>query len=188
MNKEKTIQLKPIDSRLIEKRPEIEIIANRFNVEISNNYTSIYNIFFNKKITRSELAKISEMLDDVINCNEIEVITYYDKYGCEIDIKDKENSKANAVLILTNSLKTAYDISLVVMGGAPLKNDWDMYKNSKNELNKMRCDVIDIITPGFEEAKEIDHNDKDVIPIDLSKYDNISKLFVEINSRLNRNK
>ena len=185
MNKEKTIQLKSIDPRLIEKRTEIEIIANKYDVEINNNYIYIYNLFFNKKIARSELAQISEMLDDAIDCDDIEIVSYYDRYGCEIDIKNKENSKANAVLMLVDSLKTEYDIPVVVMGGAPLKNDWDMYKNSKNELNKIGCDVIDIITLGFEETKEIDYDDKNVISLDLSKYDNISKLFVEINSRLN---
>lgn len=187
MDKNNTIQLKPIDSRIIDKRIDIEMIANQYNVEISNQYSSIYNIFFKEPITRSKLSEISEKLDNVINCNEIETVTYFDKYGCEIDIKNKNNSKSNAILMIMNILKSEYDIPIVVIGGAPLKVNWEMYSNSKDELLKMGLKSLFVITTDFDETKEIDHDDKNVICFDLKNYNNISKLFIEINTRLNEN-
>ena len=104
MDKNKTIQLKPIDSRLIEKRLDIEMIANQYNVEISKQYTSIYNLFFKEQITRSKLSEVSEKIDNILDCDELESVTYFDKYGCEIDIRNKTNSKSNAILsIFINS-------------------------------------------------------------------------------------
>lgn len=188
MSRDKTIQLKAIDSKMVEKRSDIEMIANQYNVEISKQYSSIYNLLFNEKITRSELAKVSEKLDTVIDSNEIETVTYFDRYGCEIDIRNKNHSKSDAILMIMNNLETEYDIPLIVMGGAPSKVNWDMYTKSKDELNRKGYNIIDIITTEYEETKEIDHSDKNVISIDLSKYINITKLFIEINKRLNMTK
>lgn len=184
MDKNKITQLKTLDPRILEKRVDIEMVANQYNVEISNQYSSIYNIIFNKPVTRSKLSEISEKLDEVINCNEIESVTYFDKYGCEIDIKNKKHSKSTAILEIMNMLKTEYDIPLVVMGGAPLKVNWEMYSNSKEELNKIGYDVIDVITTGFEETKEINHDDQNVMCLDLKKYTDVNRLFIEINKRL----
>ena len=56
----------------------------------------------------------------------------------------------------------------------------------KDKLNNMGYTTLYFITTGFEETKEIDYNDKNVISLDLKNYNNISKLFIEINSRLNK--
>ena len=84
-------------------------------------------------------------------------------------------------------LKSEYDIPIVVIGGAPLKVNWEMYSNSKDELLKMGLKSLFVITTDFDETKEIDHDDKNVICFDLKNYNNISKLFIEINTRLNEN-
>lgn len=184
MEKNKTTQIQTLDPKLLEKRVDIEMIANQYNVEISKQYSNIYNILFNEPISRSKLSEISEKIDEVINCNEIECVTYFDKYGSEIDIKNKNIRKSTAVLAIMNNLKNEYDIPLVVMGGAPSKVNWEMYANSNDELNKMGYKVLDIITAGWEEIKEIDYDDKNVICLDLKNHNNITKLFAEINTRL----
>ena len=60
-----------------------------------------------------------------------------------------------------------------------------MYSNSKLELNKIGYNVLGVLTTGFDEAKEVDHNDTDIVFLDLKNYTSISKLFAEINIRLN---
>ena len=185
MDKNKVTQLKTIDSRIIEKRLDIEMIANQYNTEINKQYSSIYNIFFSKPISRSKLSEVSYKLDEIINCNEIESVTYFDKYGCEIDIKNVNHSKSAAVLMIMNNLKIEYEIPLIVIGGAPIRVNWEMYSNSKLELNKIGYSVLGVLTTGFDEAKEVDHNDTDIVFLDLKNYTSISKLFAKINTKLN---
>ena len=185
MDKNKTTQLKTIDSRIIEKRLDIEMIANQYNTDINKQYSSIYNIFFSKPISRSKLSEVSYKLDEVINCDEIESVTYFDKYGCEIDIRNIHHSKSTAILMIMDNLKTKYDIPLIVIGGAPLKVNWEMYTNSKLELNRTGYNVIGIFTTGFDEAKEVDHNDTDIVFLDLKDYNSISTIFANINTKLN---
>ena len=73
---------------------------------------------------------------------------------------------------------------MVVIGGAPLKVNWEMYVNSKDELIKMGYNVLDVITTDFERTNEINDEDKNVICLDLKDFDDINKLFNEINTRL----
>lgn len=185
IDKNKMTQLKTIDSRILEKRLDIEMIANQYNTEINKQYSSIYNLVFNKSISRSKLSEISCKLDEVINCDEIESVTYLDKYGCEIDIKNVNHSKSTAVLMIMNNLKIEYDIPLIVVGGAPIRVNWEMYSNSKLELNKIGYNVLGVLTTGFDEVEDVDHNDTDIVFLDLKNYTSISKLFAEINIRLN---
>lgn len=187
MDSKKITQLQMLDPRILEKRIDIEMIASQYDVELSKQYSSIYNLFFDKPISRSKMSELSEKLDTAINCDDIETVTYFDKYGCEIDIKNKKQSKSTAILSIMNILKSEYDIPLVVIGGAPLKVNWEMYINSKEELNKMGYNVLDIITTEFEEASEINRDDQNVICLNLKEYKEIIRLFSEIYMRLNMN-
>lgn len=187
ITKEKITQFNTIDTRILEKMVDIESIISDYNAQINKNVISFCNIIFDRKIKRSELAKISEKIEKKINCSDIEVITFYDPYGIEIDIKNKENCKANAVQKIVDNLRNEFDIPLAVMGGAPLKVNWEMYTKSYNKLSQINCKVIEIISKNLKEIveiEEIDYNDSNVIALDLSDFNEIIKLFAIIRSSI----
>lgn len=188
-NQNKITQLSLLDTRIMEKRVDIEEIISEYNGKVNNQFVSMYNIVF-KNISRSELAKVSEKINKVIDCKEIETVVFYDSYGIEIDIKNINNNKANAVLMLINEFNIEYDIPIIVMGGAPIKVNWEMYSKSKDILSQMDYKVIEVLA-NIEEADpvaEIDFSDINVVKLDLSNYKELMKLFNIIRSRINSTK
>ena len=51
-----------------------------------------------KYSSRNINVRTSVQIDNILDCDELESVTYFDKYGCEIDIRNKTNSKSNAIL------------------------------------------------------------------------------------------
>lgn len=102
IKKDKTGKLLTLDTRILGKRADIENIVNQYNGRISPEVTSMYNINF-EDITRTDLAKVSEEIDRIINSDDIETVTYYDSYGKECDVKPKNIQKQNRYLCLLKS-------------------------------------------------------------------------------------
>ena len=180
IRKDKSSKLLTLDTRILEKRSEIEDIIRAYNGRISSEATSIYNIVFDN-ITRTGLAEVSEQLEKAIGCQDIEAVTYYDSYGKECDIKPKKHSKSEAVLMIIKRLKEKYDIPFVIIGGDSQVEDLKMYTENKEKMNKLGLTTI-FIAPS--NIGEIAGNDKDIIIGDWENSDGISQCIEKLNSRI----
>lgn len=180
IRKDKSSKLLTLDTRILEKRNEIEEVIKAYNGRISSEATSIYNIVFDN-ITRTELAEVSEQLEKAIGCQDIEAVTYYDSYGKECDVKPKKHSKSEAVLMIIKRLKEKYDIPFVIIGGDSQVEDLKMYTENKEKMNKLGLTTI-FIAPS--NIGEIAGNDKDIIIGDWENSDGISQCIEKLNSRI----
>ena len=185
VSNEQITPLSTIDTRIIEKRADINEIAEEYNGFINSQFTSMYNLIFDKKTTRSQLAEIKDKLEKTINCNDIDVVTYYDSYGIECDIMNKNHSKANAVFMLAKMLKLEYDIQFIITGGAFLQVNWEMYYNNKERLKEMGYDIWFVSKNKNEEILESEY-DKNVLIFDLSTCDGIKELLNRIYSGIKK--
>lgn len=180
IKKDKSGQLLSLDTRILEKREEIENIVNQFKGRISPEVTSMYNIVFDD-ITRTDLAIVSEQIEKIISCNEIETVTYYDSYGKECDVKPKKHSKSEAVLMITKKLKEKYDIPLVIIGGDSQVEDLKMYTDNKERMKQLELDTV-FIAPS--NIGEIAYNDKNVIIGDWENSDGIAQCIEKLSSKM----
>ena len=178
------ITLDALDSRIIEKRADIEEVAVENNSSINNKYASICNLSFNKKITRSQLEVIREKIEKVIDCDEIMVESFYDSYGIELDIMNKNHNKANAVLKMLKMLKTEFDILFIITGGAPNNANLEMYYNSKDKLTEMGYRSCFIASDRMNEFEF--ENDENMIEIDLSNYEGLKKFINTLYLKTNK--
>ena len=181
INNDNIITLNALDSRIIEKRADIEEIATEYNSCINSKYVSLCNLVFDKKISRSQLEVIREKIEKAINCDEIIIESFYDSYGIELDIMNKNHNKANAVLKVTKMLQEEYDIIYVFTGGAPNNANLGMYYNSKNKLAEMGYNSCFIASDKMDEFEF--ENDENMLEINLSSYDGLKELIDTIYSK-----
>lgn len=128
----------PMHQELFGLRDQIENIVKSNGGEITNSVLTFYNSMFPDDISRSELARICEEFELFLSeqnlSDEIEILSYYDDYGKEIDIKPKKHNKALAVFECIKVLKEKFDIDMVIVGGDSQVEDLKMYKDNKISL------------------------------------------------------
>lgn len=181
IRKDKSRRLLTLDTRILDKRAEIEDIAEQYGGKISPEVTSIYNISFHE-ITRTRLAEISEQIEKIIDCPDIETVTYYDAYGKECDVKPKKHSKSEAVYMLTKKLKEKYDIPFVIIGGDSQDEDLKMYTINKQRMKeKMGLKTVFIAPTNI---GEIANNDKDIIIGNWENSDGIAQCIETLSKRI----
>lgn len=181
IRKDKSRRLLTLDTRILDKRAEIEDIAEQYGGKISPEVTSIYNISFHE-ITRTRLAEISEQIEKIIDCPDIETVTYYDAYGKECDVKPKKHSKSEAVYMLTKKLKEKYDIPFVIIGGDSQDEDLKMYTINKQRMKeKMGLKTVFIAPTNI---GEIANNDKDIIIGNWENSDGIAQCIETLSERM----
>lgn len=180
IRKDKSSKLLTLDTRILERRLEIEEIVQKYKGKISPETTSIYNISFDD-ITRTNLAKASEEIEKIIDNQDIEVVTYYDSYGKECDIKPKKHSKSEAVLIITKKLKEKYDIPFIIIGGDSQKEDLKMYTENIEKLKQMKLESV-FIAPS--NIGKIAQNDKNIIVSNWENSDGISQCIEKLSERI----
>lgn len=178
--KNKSEKLLTLDTRILDKRSEIEEIANQYGGKISKEVTSMYNIVFDK-ISRTDLAKASEKIEKLIGDEEIETVTYYDAYGKECDVKPKKHSKSEAVLMLTKKLNEKYSIPFVIIGGDSQDEDLKMYTKNKEKISKMGLSSV-FIAPS--NIGEISSHDENIIIGDWENSDGIAQCINKLNARI----
>lgn len=181
IRKDKSRRLLTLDTRILDKRAEIEDIAEQYGGKISPEVTSIYNISFHE-ITRTRLAEISEQIEKIIDCPDIETVTYYDAYGKECDVKPKKHSKSEAVYMLTKKLKEKYDIPFVIIGGDSQDEDLKMYTINKQRMKeKMGLKTVFIAPTNI---GEIANNDEDIIIGNWANSDGIAQCIETLSERM----
>lgn len=178
--KDKSDNLLTLDTRILDKRSEIEEIANQYGGKISKEVTSLYNIVFDE-ISRTDLADVSEKIDKLIDDEDIETVTYYDAYGKECDVKPKKHTKSEAVKMLVKKLNEKYSIPFVIIGGDSQDEDLKMYTRNKEVINKMGLSSV-FIAPS--NIGEISNYDKNVIVSDWENSDGISDAIEKLISRI----
>lgn len=137
MTEETTTVLKSPDPILMQARPGIEKIINDNSGQIQSPTLSYYNSSFPAETTRAQLAQTSEQLEDYLqqqNMTDFEVITYYDEYGKEIDVKPVSHTKSTAVALCVQVLSKKYDVDMVIVGGDSQAEDLRMYQDNKQQL------------------------------------------------------
>jgi len=157
IRKDRVQVLKPLDSRILEKRNEIEEIIKEFNGEINPDVKSIYDIQF-EDITRENMAKVAERIESLLNDNELETVTYYDEYGKECDVKPKNQAKWNAVRMIVNDWKEKFDMPFVIIGGDSQEEDYMMYTKNKERFEKIGLRTLFIAPSNFGKIAEFDRN------------------------------
>jgi len=180
IRKEGTEKLLTLDTRILEKRAEIEELAKQYRGKISPKVTSMYNITFDE-ITRVELSKISEDIEKLIGCEDIETITYYDSYGKECDIKPKKHTKSEAVMLLIRDLSERYSIPFVIIGGDSQEEDLKMYTQNKGKILLMGLKTI-FIAPS--NIGKIANSDESIMIGDWENSDGIAQCIEMLNSRI----
>lgn len=171
IKKDKSSQLLTLDTRILEKRPEIENIVKQYTGKISPEVTSMYNIVFDD-ITRTDLARVSEQIENIFGYDDIESVTYYDSYGKECDIKPKKHSKSESVLMITKKLKEKYEIPFIIIGGDSQDEDLKMYTENKERMKKLGLSTV-FIAPSNIGKKA--YNDRNIIVGDWENSDGIAQ-------------
>lgn len=177
VRKDKSGKLLTLDTRILEKRQEIEEVIKQYGGRISPEVTSIYNISFDD-ITRIGLAEVGEQLEQVIDNQDIECLTYYDSYGKECDIKPKKHSKSEAVLMIAEKLKEKYEVPFIIIGGDSQEEDFKMYTQNKEKLGVTTV----FIAPS--NIGKVAHDDNNIIIGDWENSDGISQCIERLNSRI----
>lgn len=177
VRKDKSGKLLTLDTRILEKRQEIEDIARQYGGRISPDVTSIYNISF-EDITRIKLAEACEEMEQIIGNQDIECVTYYDSYGKECDIKPKNHSKAEAVLLISKRLKEKYEIPFIIIGGDSQEEDLEMYTQNKDRLGV----TTTFIAPS--NIGEITDNDNNIIIGDWENCNGIAQCIDKLSSKI----
>lgn len=180
IRKDKADKLLTLDTRILEKRAEIEAIIKQYGGKISPEVTSMYNVNFDD-ITRTELAKVSQEIEELINCRDIETVTYYDAYGKECDIKNKKHSKSEAVPMIVKKLKEEYEIPFIIMGGDSQEEDLKMYTQNKEKLRELELTTVFIAPSNIGRIAE---TDKNIIIGDWENSDGISQCIEKLDSRI----
>ena len=180
IRKDKSDKLLTMDTRILEKRTEIEEIVKRYRGKISLGVTSMYNISF-EDINRTDLAEASEQLEDLIGYEDIETVAYYDTYGKECDIKPKKHSKSEAVLMIVKKLKEKYSIPFIIIGGDSHDEDLKMYTKNKENFHKMGIESVFIAPINIE---NIVNNDENIIIGNWRNSEGISDCIEKLNSRI----
>lgn len=177
---DKSSQLLTLDTRILEKRAEIEAIARQYTGKISPEVTSMYNIVF-EDITRTDLAIVSNQIEEMFGGKDIETVTYYDSYGKECDIKPKKHSKSESVLMIMERLIEEYDIPFIIVGGDSQEEDLKMYTDNKERMRKLGLDIVFIAPSNIGEVAD---NDKNIILGNWENSDGISQCIKKLSSRL----
>lgn len=180
IRKDKSEKLLTLDTRILERRSEIERIAKEYGGTISPEVTSMYNIIF-EDITRTGLANASEQIEKIIDSEDIETVTYYDNYGKECDVKPKKHTKSEAVLMIVKKLTEKYDIPFVIIGGDSQEEDLKMYTQNKDKIANMGLSTVFIAPSNIGQIK---NEDKNIIVGDWQNSDGISQCIERLNSRI----
>ena len=180
IKKDRASQLLTLDTRILEKRAEIENIISQYTGKISTEVTSIYNIVFDD-ISRTDLAIVSEKIENLIGCNDIETVTYFDSYGKECDVKPKKHSKSESVLMITKMLTEKYNIPFVIIGGDSQVEDLKMYTENKERMKKLGLTTV-FIAPS--NIGQIVNTDTNIIIGDWENSDGISQCIKKLNARM----
>lgn len=132
---DQTMTLMPISAELIQIRPQVQKVLEIHGAHINSKNTTFINSYFDAGVSRVELASACEDLERLLRhkglAEDIEVLSYYDEYGKEIDVKPKTHTKASAVGMCIEILKKKYDVRLVVIGGDSQVEDLSMYTENK---------------------------------------------------------
>lgn len=180
IRKNQSEKLLTLDTRILEKRAEIEELVKQYGGEISPDVTSMYNIVFGE-ISRTDLAEVSEKIEALIGSPEIETVTYYDEYGKECDVKAKIHTKSEAVYMMVNKLKEIYDIPFVIIGGDSQEEDLNMYTRNKGRILQIGFTTV-FIAPS--NIGEIVNGDRNIIVGDWENSDGIADCIRRLTSRL----
>lgn len=180
IRKDRSSKLLTLDTRLLEKRAEIEDIAKQYGGTISPEVTSLYNISCDD-ITRTNLAEMSERIEEAISCQDIETVTYYDSYGKECDIKPKKHSKSEAVFMIAKKLQEKYDIPFAIIGGDSQEEDLKMYTQNRKRMQELGLKTV-FIAPS--NIGKITNDEQDIIVSDWENSDGISQCIKRLNTRM----
>ena len=180
IRKDKSDKLLSLDTRILEKRIEIEEVVKKYGGQIRPEVTSIYNITFDD-ITRTDLAQASEEIENLIGNEEIETVTYYDLYGKECDVKPVKHSKSEAVLMILKKLNEKYSIPFVIIGGDSQEEDFKMYTLNKQKMIQMGLTSV-FIAPS--NIGELVNDDKNIVIGNWENSDGISDCIEKLNSRI----
>ena len=140
----------------------------------------MYNVVFDE-ITRIDLAKVAQQIEELICSADIETVTYYDEYGKECDIKNKKHTKSEAVLMLVKKFTEKYNIPFVIIGGDSQEEDLNMYTRNKGKIAEIGMDTV-FIAPA--NIGELANNDRNVIIGDWENSDGIASSINKLTSRM----
>ena len=177
-----TITLRPI-SPLLEENKEIlrTIIANN-NGELQSEVTSFFNSRYDDNISRLDLARVSEELEEKLEQlgmgGDFETITYYDEYGKEIDIKPISHTKSASIMACVDCLRQEYDIDMLIIGGDNQTEDLSMYTENKQALEEQGITSVFIGPSSIEKINSLDNN------VIISDWSNVNGIIDALN-RLN---
>ena len=183
ISKDGYISLLPLDTRILDKQRDISAIAEKYGGAINPDVTSMYNVLFDE-ISRTDLAKFSEEIDELINDEEIETITYYDDYGKECDIKPKIHSKSEVVYMLVKKLRETAEFPFVIIGGDSQEEDLKMYTSNKERFEEMGLGTV-FIAPA--NIGELTATDKNIIVGKWENADGITDCIKGLTSRMRVN-
>ena len=156
-----------MDPRILEKRYEIEAIAERYNAWINDDVTSYFNIQFNDKISingierpleRADISRFEEDIAELMNNNQIGTSPYFDEYGKECDIKPIAHNKAKAVEMIVDILRKRYDVPLVIIGGDSQEEDLKMYTENKEKFNSVELPCVFMAPSNIGSLNKTDKN------------------------------
>ena len=179
IRKDESNKLLTLDTRILERRTDIEELVKQYGGRISEETTSMYNIVFDE-ISRTNLAEVSEKIEKIINCSEIETVTYYDSYGKECDVKPKKHSKQEAVLMIMKKLSEKYSIPFVIIGGDSQDEDLKMYTENKDKIAQMGYQTVFIAPSNIGKVNK----DENIIIGNWENSDGISECIQMLNSRM----
>ena len=178
---DKSEQLLTLDPRILVRRSEIEELIRPYSGQINPDVTSMYNIVFDD-ISREDLSDVSEQIEKLIGCPEIEAVQYFDCYGRECDVKSRNLTKSEAVYMVMKKLEEKYDIPFVIIGGDSKEEDFCMYTRNKDRISQMGFSTV-FIAPS--NIGEIVTSDRNVIVGDWENSDGISDCIGKLTERAN---
>lgn len=185
--KNETITLLPFNVKLADIREQIESIIKAFDGKINPKTNSYFNICF-ENITRIELAKICESIDNMLIKNgldrEFETISYYDEYGIEIDLKPKLHTKSLAVESCVKKLKETIDVKAIIIGGDNQEEDLKMYTENKDNFDAQDIQTVFVAPASIGSVKTEDRN---IIIGNWTNVDGIIDALSSLNKRVQVN-
>lgn len=156
-----------MDPRILEKKFEIEAIAEKYSAGINDDVTSYFNIQFNdtlvvdgieRPLERADISRFEEEIAELMNNTQIETSPYFDEYGKECDIKPVVHNKAKAVEMIVDILLKKYDVPLVIIGGDSQEEDLKMYTGNKDKFKAINLPCIFMAPSNIGPLNKIDNN------------------------------
>lgn len=173
-------KLLTLDTRILERKREIKLIAEQNGGKIEEGYTSIINVFF-EEANRTLLARTASKIEKLFEKDEdIQLRLYCDKYGTELDVKPDIHSKAEAIYMIIKELMKDNEILFVIIGGDSQEEDLEMYTLNKERIEELDLKTFFIAPYSIEKFMNV-NEDKNIIMGDWENYRGITECINKLN-------